>query len=148
MKIRNFAPKDKKVVSELYYALHPIEEKERKEKGLLVPVEKSRLKTILLIAEENNQIIGFVWAHFIQYGFFKYGTIDEFFVKKGFRGKGIGGTLIKEAVKKLQNMKAKLILVGTEKENKEAIRLYKKIGFELGKRSLWFYWNPKKKLPK
>ena len=33
-----------------------------------------------------------------------------------------------------------------EKENKEAIKLYKDVGFELGKRSLWFYWNSKKKI--
>jgi len=33
-----------------------------------------------------------------------------------------------------------------KKENKEAIKLYKNVGFELGKRSLWFYWNPKKKI--
>jgi len=33
-----------------------------------------------------------------------------------------------------------------EKENKEAIKLYRDIEFELGKRSLWFYWNSKKKI--
>ena len=82
----------------------------------------------------------------IQYGFFKYGTIDELFVKKEFRRKGIGSALLREAIKKLQNFKPRLILVGTEKTNKKAIRLYKKVGFELGKKSLWFYYNPKKKV--
>lgn len=148
MKIRNATKNDKKVISELYYELHPIEEeKENKEKGLLLPIEKSKIRSILLVAEENKQgeVIGFVWAHFIQYGFFKYGTIDEFFVKKEFRGKGTGGKLVKKAVKKLQKEGVKIILVGTEKENKEAIKLYQKVGFELGKGSLWFYWSLKKK---
>ena len=145
MRIRNATKKDKKGVSGLYYELHPVEEKENKEKGLLVPIEKSKIKSILLVAEENKQIIGFIWAHFIQYGFFKYGTIDELFVKKEFRGRGIGSALLKKAIKKLQNFKVKIILVGTEKENKEAIKLYKNIGFELGKRSLWFYWNQKRR---
>jgi PhnO protein len=72
---------------------------------------------------------------------FKYGTIDEFFVKKEFRGKGIGSKLIKEAIRKLQRMNVKIILVGTEKENKEAIALYKRVGFEIGKRSLWLYFS-------
>jgi len=146
MKIRNATKKDKRSISELYYELHPVEEKENKEKGLLVPIEKSKIKPILLVAEENKQIVGFIWAHFIQYGFFKYGTIDELFVKKEFRGKGVGSALLKKAIKKLQNFKAKIILVGTEKENKEAIKLYKDVGFELGERSLWFYWNSKKKV--
>jgi len=147
MKIRNATKKDKKAISELYYELHPIEEKENKEKGLLVPIEKSRIKPVILVAEENKKVVGFIWGHFIQYGFFKYGTIDEFFVKKDFRGKGIGGKLIDEILKKLQKMNIKMVLIGTEKENKEAIRLYKKV-FELGKRSLWFYWNPKRKSSK
>ena len=146
MKIRNATKKDKRSISELYYELHPVEEKENKEKGLLVPIEKSKIKPVLLVAEENKQIVGFIWAHFIQYGFFKYGTIDELFVKKEFRGKGVGSALLKKAIKKLQNFKAKIILVGTEKENKEAIKLYKDVGFELGERSLWFYWNSKKKV--
>jgi len=146
MRIRNAAKKDKKGISELYYKLHPVEEKENKEKGLLVPIEKSKIKPVLLVAEEDKQIVGFIWAHFIQYGFFKYGTIDELFVKKEFRGKGIGSALLKKAIKKLQNFKVKIILVDTEKENKEAIKLYKNVGFELGKRGLWFYWNPEKKI--
>ncbi len=82
MKIRNATKKNKKNISELYYELHLLEEKENKEKGLLVPIEKSKIKIIILVAEENKKVVGFIWAHFIQYGFFKYGTIDEFFVKK------------------------------------------------------------------
>ena len=145
MKIRKATKKDKKRISELYYQLHPIEEKGNKEKGLLVPIEKSIMNPILLVAEENRKIVGLIWAHFMQYGFFKYGSIDELFVEEDSRGKGIGSKLIEEAVKKLQKMKAKIILVGTEKENKEAIKLYQKVGFELGENSLWFYWSPKKK---
>ena len=48
-------------------------------------------------------------------------------------------------MKKLQRMNVKMILVGMEKENKRAIKLYKKVGFEVGEKSLWFYWSPKKK---
>jgi len=142
MKIRNFAQKDKKTVSELYYELHPVEEKERKEKCSLIPIEKSRLKTILLVVEEKDQIIGFVWGNLIVYGFFRYGTIDELFVKKEFRNKGIGSSLVKAIMKKFKGLKTKVVFVATEKENKEAIELYKKLGFKLCK-GPWFYWNPK-----
>ncbi len=92
--------------------------------------------------------MGFVWAHLIQYSFFKYGTIDEFFIKKEFRGKGAGSNLLKKAIEKLEKLNPKIILVCTQKENKEAIKLYQRVGFELGKlgkRNLWLYWNPKKK---
>jgi N-alpha-acetyltransferase 30 len=141
MKIRYFKPKDKKSVSELYYKLHPIE----KGKKPMVSFKKSRIKRVLFIAEENKEIVGFVLGHLISYADFKYGSIDEFFVKKGFRGRKIGSLLLKKAIKELEKFNPNLILVGTEKTNKEAIKLYQKIGFEIGKKSLWFYWNPKKK---
>jgi len=143
MRIRKATKKDKKSISELYYELHPIEEKQNKEKGLLVPIEKSKLRSILLVAEINKQVVGFIWGHFIVYGFFKYGTIDEFFVKKDFRERGIGTSLLKKAMKKFKGLNVKVVLVGTEKENKEAIVLYKELGFEIGKESQWFYWSPK-----
>jgi ribosomal-protein-alanine N-acetyltransferase len=147
MRIRNFTKKDKKIVSELYYELHPIEEKEKKRKGLLVPVEKSKLKTILLVAEENSRVVGFIWGNLIIYGFFRYGTIEELFVKKEFRNKGIGRSLVKQIMKRFKNFKVKVVFVTTEKENKEAIDLYKKLGFKLCK-GPWFYWNPKEGIPK
>jgi hypothetical protein len=62
MKIRKATLKDKKAISELYYQLHPIEEKERKEKGFLVPIEKSKIKNILLVAQENKKIVGFIFG--------------------------------------------------------------------------------------
>ena len=145
IKIQKATKKDKRIISELYYQLHPVEEKENKEKGLLVPIEKSKIKPIFLIAKENKQVVGFVWAHLIQYGFFKYGTIDEFYVKKEFRKKGIGSSLLKRVIEKLEKLNPKMILIGTEKRNKEAIKLYQKFGFKLGEKSSWFYWVPKKK---
>jgi len=145
VEIRRFKPKDKKVVSELYYELHPIEEKEGKEKGLVIPLQSSKIKNILFVAEDNRKIIGFILSNLISYGDFKYGSIDEFFVKKTFRGKGIGTSLLKKAIKELEKLNPKLILVGTEKANKEAIKMYQKVGFKVGKESLWFYWHPKKK---
>ena len=145
IRIQKATKKDKRIISELYYQFHSVEERKNKEKGLLVPIEKSKIKPIFLIAKENKQVVGFIWAHLIEYGFFKYGTISEFYVKKEFRRKGIGSSLLKKAIEELEKLNPKIILVGTEKRNKEAIKLYQKLGFELGKKSSWFYWNPKKK---
>lgn len=142
MKIRNATLKDKAKISELYYELHP----ERKPKKL-VPIEKSKFKNILLVAEENKQLTGFIWANFIQYGFSKFGYIEELFVKKEFRNKRIGRSLVKSIMKRFEDLKVAAVFVTTEKENKEAISLYQKLGFKLCK-GPWFYWNPKKKLRK
>lgn len=148
MKIRQFEPKDRRPVSELYYELHPVEEKGNIEKGLVAPLNKSKIKNILFVAEENKEVVGFVLGHLITYGLFEYGTIDEFFVRREFRSKGIGKKLIAAIMREFKSLNPKTVLVGTEIENKEAIDLYNKMGFEIGKRSIWFYWNPRKDLPK
>lgn len=148
MRIRNFTQKDKKIISRLYCELHSIEEKEKK--GLLVPIGKAKLETILLVAEEDSHVVGFVWGNLITYGFSRYGMIEELFVKKEFRNRGIGEALVIEIMKRFQNLKAEFVFVATEKEFKEAINLYKKLGFKLckGPWFYWFYWNPKEGLPK
>jgi len=90
MIIRDYVDGGKRFVSELYYELHPIEEKEKRDKGLLVPVERSGLRSVVLVAEVDNRVVGFVWGNLIFYGFFRYAMIEELFVRKEFRGRGLG----------------------------------------------------------
>jgi len=142
MKIRNATIKDKKDITNLYHELYP----GRKIKKLL-PIEKTKFKSFIFVAEENKQIVGFIWANFIQYAFSKFGYIEELFVKKQFRSKGIGRSLVKTIMKKFKDLKVAAVFVTTEKENKEAIELYQKLGFKLCK-GPWFYWNPREGLPK
>jgi GNAT superfamily N-acetyltransferase len=56
---------------------------------------------LLLVAEENGRIIGYVAIHFIPYLFMggPEGYISELFVKNDARGKGVGSKLLSEAVK-------------------------------------------------
>jgi ribosomal protein S18 acetylase RimI-like enzyme len=56
---------------------------------------------LLLVAEENGEIIGYVAIHFIPYLFMgsPEGYISELFVKNAARGKGVGSRLLSEAVK-------------------------------------------------
>lgn len=142
MKIRNATIKDKKDITNLYCELYP----DRKIKKLL-SIEKTKFKSFILVAEVGKQIVGFIWANFVQYGFSKFGYIEELFVKKEFRNKGIGRSLVKAIMKKFKDLKVAAVFVTTEKENKEVISLYKKLSFKLSK-GPWFYWNPKEDLPK
>tara|TARA_Y100000031_G_C8161461_1_gene357214 strand:- start:502 stop:915 length:414 start_codon:yes stop_codon:yes gene_type:complete len=137
LKIRNATIKDKVNISRLYYELYP-----KKKPKKIIPINKLKFKNILLVAEEKRKIIGFVWANFIQYGFSKFGYIEELFINKKFRKSGIASSLIKSALKKFRNLKVEVVFVTAEKENKKAIKLYKKLKFKVCK-GLWFYWSPK-----
>ncbi|MCK5593602.1 GNAT family N-acetyltransferase, partial [Candidatus Bathyarchaeota archaeon] len=56
-------------------------------------------------------------------------TINYLFIHKDYQGRGIGSKLLKEVIKQTDKMGIMELHVGTEKENKRAIRLYKKHGF-------------------
>ena len=54
------------------------------------------------------------WGNLITYGFFRYGMIEELFVKKEFRNRGIGRSLVREILNRFKRLKAEVVLVTTE----------------------------------
>jgi ribosomal protein S18 acetylase RimI-like enzyme len=144
-KIRNSNLKDKKKITELYYELYPKRKKILKNK--LIPIQNFNTKTIVFIAEENKKVVGFCWANFIEYGLSKFGYIEELFVRKDYRNKGIGRTLVKEMQKKFKKLKVDALFVTTEKDNIEAMKLYKKLDFKICK-GPWFFWTYKNEFKK
>lgn len=88
-------------------------------------------KRILLVAEDKNELIGFLIGTFVSNIYKKIGYIDDIFVKKKFRKQGIGGKLIKEFEKLMNKRKVKELMLGVSVKNKKALRFYKKLGFEI-----------------
>ena len=85
---------------------------------------------ILLLAEEDNQVIGYLAGSFYKKDY-KHGHIDDLFVSKKYRRNGIASELIKKFVKILKDMKIKTLCLDVSPKNKTAYRLYKKLGFGL-----------------
>jgi ribosomal protein S18 acetylase RimI-like enzyme len=141
MKIRNAKSKDRKKITKLYLELYPRWKKQIKNKT--IPLEV-KAKKIILIAEDKKDVLGFCWANLIIYGISRFGYIEELFVRKDFRNEGIGTALVKKVMKEMKKLKVAALFVTTERKNKDAIKLYKNLGFR-GDGGPWFYWNPKKK---
>jgi len=135
VKIRRAVRKDQKSISKLYNLLYPHKKKK------LLPL-KSRIKSLIYLADVNKQVVGFIWANFIQYGISRFGYIDELFVKKEFRNQGIGRRLVRIVLKDLKKMNTDAVFVTTEKQARTAIDMYKKVGFKKCK-GLWFYYKGK-----
>ena len=138
MKIRKARLKDQKDILDLYYNFNS---KEKRKK--LLPLKNFKAKLIVLIAEDKKKSVGFVHASFIDYVFYRYCYIEEFFVEKDFRNKGIGTSLINNLIKEVKKLKVNTIFVTTNKKNKNAIELYKKTGFIEDRKHLWFFQNLK-----
>lgn len=96
-------------------------------------------KGVLIVMESEKAIIGYAllfkgWSN-------EHGKdllfIDEFYVGKPFRNKGIGGNCIKYLIEKFKK-KAAALMLAVEPGNEKVEILYKKIGFKLYKNKTFF----------
>ena len=81
---------------------------------------------------ENNEIIGFISMIFYRSLLHHNGTalINELIVKHNNRNKGIGEKLLLMAIKEAKKKEMDEIEAGVLKENADAIRFYKRNGFD------------------
>lgn len=108
-----------------------------KKKELIKEIKKQ----IYYIAEEKNEIIGYIQGEIIKskkdsptYNIKKsqkYGELHAVYIKKKFRDKHIGESLVNKLLNDFKKQKLKIIkLKAVSKNNKKLINFYKKFGFE------------------
>jgi RimJ/RimL family protein N-acetyltransferase len=123
----------KEVVKEKRYTIHEINEFHENKKSYTDKINKfikSRGK-LFLVAEINGTIAGFVNFNNWDTEKTKHTGFLSIFILKKFRGYGIGEALMNELIKwaKANPMIKKMSLAVFE-NNKNAIKLYNKIGFK------------------
>lgn len=145
MKIRKARIEDLQEIDEIYREGQLDEEKNkssRKSKkeilGELDESKKVRLsgfrkainsfKENFLVCEENNELISFGDA--VLSGKNKGAEVALIYVRKEYRGKGIGKKIMKELLKWLKEKGENKVFVTTDIENKASINLNKKAGFK------------------
>ena len=96
------------------------------------------------IAEEDNNIVGAIEAEIAEdisikdlYKEIKTGHINSLFVYEEYRGKGIGSKLIDEAIKWIKSKNISLCAIGVIADNKQAISMYEKLGFNKERIKMW-----------
>ena len=89
-----------------------------------------------LVATIDKRIVGAVWTRILSDDIKGYGNIDdetpEFAISlyKEYRNRGIGVSLMRAMIEHLRNRGYKQTSLNVKKEN-YAVRLYKKMGFEI-----------------
>lgn len=93
----------------------------------------SNLNNVYLIAENENKSLGFISFHTqnLLHHCGLVGEIQEFFIDKNHRGKGIGRKLVDEILKYAEENNLKSIEVTTNKKRIENVAIYENLGFTL-----------------
>ncbi|WP_289058925.1 GNAT family N-acetyltransferase [uncultured Mesotoga sp.] len=100
---------------------------------------------VLLVAEEDGDIVGYVGLHFIPYLFMGHpeGYISELFVKSSARGKGIGSKLLTEAVKRGRARGcSRMQLVNMKNRDSYKRGFYTKMGWRERENAADFVYDP------
>ncbi len=96
-----------------------------------IPVsEEIEARNVIFVAEEDGVIVGLCWCTIVDRGVDKQGEVVEFYVEKEYRGKGLGKELLTAAKQLFVNEQVEVAFVWTHHDNKEAIKLYKDVGFK------------------
>jgi diamine N-acetyltransferase len=97
-------------------------------------------KGTIIVFEFNQSIVGYAilfkgWSNEHSQDLI---FIDELYVNKQFRNKGVGSDCIKHIIKKFKN-KAATLMLAVESGNEKIEKLYKKIGFKPYKNKTFVY---------
>jgi len=97
-----------------------------------------------IVAEEDGQVVGYIMCRiesgFSGFSLIKRGHVISIAVLPGYRQKGIGEALLKEALQAMINhYNVKECYLEVRVSNTPAINLYKKIGFRIEKTLRRYY---------
>jgi len=103
-------------------------------------------ESVIFISEESNGMLtGFVQLYpiFTSVGMKRSWILNDLFVKKEFRKNGIAKMLIDRSKQLAIESNAAGLLLETSIHNEEGNALYPSVGFELERKSNFYYWrNP------
>jgi ribosomal protein S18 acetylase RimI-like enzyme len=87
-------------------------------------------KNVILVAEQDEVVVGFCWCSIVNRGVDKQAEIAELYVDRKYRGKGVGEELLVAAKQLLAGEHVDVAFVWAHQGNKEAIELYRRVGFK------------------
>jgi len=139
VKIRQAVPSDSKefllflhkLDSETSFMLFEPGERKTSEEEIKRNIEQMGENSIMLVAESDEKIIGFLSAYRGHVNRIRHSATIVIGILEGFRGKGIGKTLFEELDQWAINNGISRLGLTVMVNNENAINLYKKTGFKI-----------------
>ena len=102
-------------------------------------------ESVIFIAQSKGKLVGFTQLYplFSSVSMQRSWLLNDLFVDKNQRGKGISKMLINAAKKHTIQTKAKGLSLETDKGNLVGNNLYPTVGFTLDEGHNYYYWTPK-----
>ena len=130
------------LTEQIHFADHPQLPREEIERHLAsVPSAFGGENVIYAVRDEVGKIVGFCWIVLYDPGTGLEGEVAELYVAESHRGRGIGETLVRRAVRLFAERRVTLGYVWTRPDNEAAVKLYSGAGFEPN-RQLVMTWYP------
>jgi len=139
MKVRTARPSDLPSVNRLYFQLNPGRRRDGRFRSL-----RPSVRAKVIVAEEEGEAVGFVWAHLVGYASARVGYVEELFVLPEFRRRGVATRLMKEAMRWFETQRPPVVFVSSSAGDRRAWRFYGSLGFRRT-RGPWFCWVPKRR---
>jgi ribosomal protein S18 acetylase RimI-like enzyme len=98
-------------------------------------------RSLVLVAEINNEIAGFIDGRIDAWNNSFY--IEQLYIDKKHRSQGYGSKLLSEVIKTAKQLKLRIIFVDLPPQNKGAMRFYLRNGFQKAGQIKGFYDDPK-----
>ena len=124
---------EKKDYPELIEIFHEFAEFEKLPDNMVNSVEQMKTESDFIngfvVLNENKKIIGYVTYFYAYYTWIgKSMYMDDIYVKKDFRGNGLGTKLIKKVIEKAKSDKCNKLRWQVSEWNQPAIDFYKNLG--------------------
>lgn len=94
--------------------------------------KEEKQNAVRISARENGDELGALYLYLIRNDSHKepYGLLEDLLVKKAHRKKGIGSTLVKEAIEECKRLGCYKIIGTSRMARKEVHRFYEKLGLK------------------
>ncbi|MBN1896367.1 MAG: GNAT family N-acetyltransferase [Candidatus Aenigmarchaeota archaeon] len=81
------------------------------------------------VAEDNGNVVGYVWFRVIDSSVGMFGRFEHLFVDQSCRGKGVGRMLMESAEDFFRKSGIKTVKLTVTTTNEDAMKLYEKLGY-------------------
>jgi L-amino acid N-acyltransferase YncA len=98
----------------------------------------SRGKDVILVAEDDGEVVGYLWAVALRLFDYRIGLLFDIYVDPSHRRKGTGRQLLEKGIQELHNIGVRRFWANTEEKNAPTRTLLEELGFRQNSQKVFY----------